>query len=190
MRPLCCSATTLFFLAHSPSLPSVRWVSHGQSVAVEKLISELDNKLTLLNLVVKDFTRYNQKVKGARGAAAAHNAHSADPSFLGRHPHSRELSTRLEFLEYILTHAAFVLSREHVDAMWDVFVTNAALATADPPRLFKWLDKCVSEVDDKKQGTANALQRPATPCNALQRNATRTIPNAVWGVGRRFPSVR
>jgi hypothetical protein len=74
----------------------------------------------------------------AKAAAAADEKGETKEDPLG--VHYRELDTRLSFLDYVVTGSVLMLTKEHVDKLWEVFVTNA-ISDGDRARILRWVEK-------------------------------------------------
>lgn len=121
----------------------------------EDPMAVLEKKHSIVSTVVTELQTYNQKAREALSKKKTEakdvtktntkktGKQGKDPITVGCHPHSVELTTRLEFLSFFLANSDVALTKENIEALWGVFCTNAVLP-ADSSVLFSWLTKSIT----------------------------------------------
>lgn len=110
--------------------------------SLETLIRQQQDRFQLVATLVADLRRYNER---ARQLLAAAPSGARDPVLMGRHAHSQQLLTRLQFLDFALSHSDLTLDPDSVEALWTVFVSEAAMPN-DREIFMQWLRDARDEV--------------------------------------------
>jgi len=78
-----------------------------------------------------------------RGEAVASAALDAKLK-IGRYTHAEHLEVRMGFLDFVLTRSMLMLTKDHIDTLWDVLVVKG-ISPTDRIRCFRWLNDALEK---------------------------------------------
>lgn len=137
------------------------WESHDNRLSdamnLSDLILTLEDKFSLLNLLLAEATRHNAQAKVYLNARDNEVNLSDFTLPNARQSHSNHLSVILDFLDYILSNSSLILLKPHLSRLWDVFISDA-VSTQDPKLLLQWLKSAVTPSFEKRRSKSISLE--------------------------------
>lgn len=110
-------------------------------LTMSDLIQTLEDKSNLRKLILGVAACYNYDAR-KRLQQTADDTRLLLPG--QRHPHSVNITTILEFLDFILSYSNLTLQTHHVDQLWDIYVSRK-ITSQDPVELLQWLNSALIE---------------------------------------------
>lgn len=142
-------------------------------MALSDLIQTLEDKFSLLNLLLVEATRHNVQAQNYLVAKRDNDTNPNDFTLPNsRHSHSSHMTAILEFLDYILSNSSLVLLKPHLSTLWEVFVSRS-VSSQDPKLLLQWLKACISFTYDKRRCKALSLEGVEYVFNDLLSSAAK-----------------
>ena len=158
-----------------PSLQLVQLMIEKQPEASVKgvnsradLIAQLDADRKVLSVLVDNLVQYERSVLAGAGTTPV-----TDDTIIGGHTHAVQLSTRFNFLSFLLSSAPRLnFTQAHLELLWGTFISSACPA-ADQTLLLTWLTAAVLGKDAKADTTIFHKKLARFIFDGLLCNATR-----------------
>ena len=111
-----------------------------------ELLGQLDAERKVLNTTVDNLVQYERAVL----AGAAGGVQITDSSVVSGHTHGVQLSTRINFLSFLLSSSTrLTFTQAHLELLWSTFITPGCPAS-DQALLLNWLSAAVNGKDPKE----------------------------------------
>jgi len=118
-----------------------------------KSILKIGKDYRLLSKFFEDYKNYNTAAylklevlqKDSKQGSESENLEDliTDETILhGSTPHSQQISSRLEFLQFLIQNSTLALTKEDVDSLWSVCVTESVIPD-DIAQFMRWLSNCM-----------------------------------------------
>lgn len=105
---------------------------------IKGLLYSYEKNFSLLTLLLRDLSRYFNKIKTTKQEIYNNSPSIFDEYFEGKHSHRRNIEVRLNLLEYFVSHN--LIDENHLETLWEIFVLNA-MNYQESVTYFKWLAK-------------------------------------------------